>query len=35
MARATLPGSKTPWESYVEDCDRIRDLMVQVRAMDG
>jgi molybdopterin-dependent oxidoreductase alpha subunit len=33
MARATLPGSKTPWESYVEDYDRIRDVMAQV--LDG
>ena len=30
MARATLPGSATPWESYVEDYDRIRDVMAQV-----
>ena len=30
MARATLPDSKTPWESYVEDYDRIRDTMAQV-----
>ncbi|TQL67999.1 molybdopterin-dependent oxidoreductase alpha subunit [Nocardioides albertanoniae] len=27
MARATLPESSTPWESYVEDYDRIRDVM--------
>ncbi|WP_338698596.1 FdhF/YdeP family oxidoreductase [Streptomyces sp. Q6] len=27
MARATLPGSATPWESYVGDYDRIRDTM--------
>lgn len=25
LARATLPESKTPWEGYVEDYDRIRD----------
>ncbi|HWG24428.1 FdhF/YdeP family oxidoreductase [Actinospica sp.] len=30
MARATLPDSKTPWESYVEDYDRIRDTMARV-----
>lgn len=29
MARATLPGSHTPWERYVEDYDRIRDTMAQ------
>jgi molybdopterin-dependent oxidoreductase alpha subunit len=33
MARAVLPGSKTPWEWYVEDYDRIRDVMT--RALDG
>ncbi|SDP39389.1 FdhF/YdeP family oxidoreductase [Actinacidiphila guanduensis] len=33
MARATLPDSRTPWESYVEDYDRIRDTMAQV--LDG
>lgn len=33
MARATLPGSATPWESYIEDYDRIRDTMAQV--LDG
>ncbi|WP_306319072.1 MULTISPECIES: FdhF/YdeP family oxidoreductase [unclassified Streptomyces] len=27
MARAVLPDSATPWESYVEDYDRIRDTM--------
>ena len=27
MARATLPRSTTPWESYVDDYDRIRDVM--------
>jgi len=30
MAQATLPGSKTPWEWYVEDYDRIRDTMARV-----
>src|SRR5882724_11025356 len=30
MARATLPDSATPWESYVEDYDRIRDTMAKV-----
>ncbi|MBR7832919.1 FdhF/YdeP family oxidoreductase [Actinospica durhamensis] len=30
MARATLPESKTPWEWYVEDYDRIRDTMARV-----
>ncbi|OIJ68541.1 FdhF/YdeP family oxidoreductase [Streptomyces mangrovisoli] len=33
MARATLPDSTTPWESYIEDYDRIRDTMAQV--LDG
>ncbi|WP_436739869.1 FdhF/YdeP family oxidoreductase [Streptomyces sp. BBFR102] len=33
MARATLPGSATPWEEYVEDYDRIRDTMSV--ALDG
>jgi len=33
MARATLPGSNTPWQWYVEDYDRIRDTMAQV--LDG
>ena len=33
MAQATLPESKTPWEGYVEDYDRIRDTMAQ--ALDG
>ena len=27
MARAALPGSATPWESYVDDYDAIRDTM--------
>jgi molybdopterin-dependent oxidoreductase alpha subunit len=30
MARATLPDSRTPWEPYVEDYDRIRDTMAKV-----
>jgi molybdopterin-dependent oxidoreductase alpha subunit len=30
MARATLPSSVTPWESYIEDYDRIRDVMAKV-----
>lgn len=30
MARATLPESRTPWEWYVEDYDRIRDTMARV-----
>jgi anaerobic selenocysteine-containing dehydrogenase len=33
MAQATLPASKTPWQWYVEDYDRIRDTMAQV--LDG
>lgn len=33
MARATLPESATPWESYIEDYDRIRDTMSAV--LDG
>ena len=33
LARATLPGSATPWEEYVADYDRIRDTMAQ--ALDG
>ncbi|MGW1737677.1 FdhF/YdeP family oxidoreductase [Nocardia sp. NPDC001965] len=33
MARAALPGSATPWESYIEDYDRIRDTMAEV--LDG
>jgi molybdopterin-dependent oxidoreductase alpha subunit len=33
MAQATLPGSGTPWQWYVEDYDRIRDTMEQV--LDG
>ncbi|MDV3126769.1 FdhF/YdeP family oxidoreductase [Mycobacterium sp. 21AC1] len=33
MGRATLPESATPWESYVEDYDRIRDTMAAV--LDG
>ena len=30
MARAPLPDSATPWESYTEDYDRIRDVMAKV-----
>jgi molybdopterin-dependent oxidoreductase alpha subunit len=33
LARATLPGSRTPWQWYAEDYDRIRDTMAQV--LDG
>jgi molybdopterin-dependent oxidoreductase alpha subunit len=33
MARATLPDSPTPWETYTEDYDRIRDTMA--RALEG
>lgn len=33
IARATLPDSKTPWESYVGNYDRIRDKMAE--AIDG
>jgi molybdopterin-dependent oxidoreductase alpha subunit len=33
MAQATLPGSSTPWQWYVEDYDRIRDTMAQM--LDG
>ncbi|WP_369249153.1 FdhF/YdeP family oxidoreductase [Streptomyces sp. R41] len=33
MARAALPDSRTRWEWYVEDYDRIRDTMAQ--ALDG
>jgi molybdopterin-dependent oxidoreductase alpha subunit len=33
MARATLPGSATPWESFRDDYDRIRDVMAKV--LDG
>jgi molybdopterin-dependent oxidoreductase alpha subunit len=33
LAQATLPGSDTPWQRYVEDYDRIRDTMAQV--LDG
>ena len=29
MAQATLPDSKTPWQDYVDDYDRIRDTMAQ------
>ncbi|MER7083377.1 oxidoreductase alpha (molybdopterin) subunit [Saccharopolyspora kobensis] len=33
LAAAALPGSRTPWQHYVEDYDRIRDTMAQV--LDG
>jgi molybdopterin-dependent oxidoreductase alpha subunit len=33
LARATLPGSNTPWQWYADDYDRIRDTMAQV--LDG
>jgi molybdopterin-dependent oxidoreductase alpha subunit len=33
LAQATLPDSKTPWQDYVADYDRIRDTMA--RALDG
>jgi molybdopterin-dependent oxidoreductase alpha subunit len=30
LAQATLPGSRTPWQDYADDYDRIRDTMAQV-----
>ena len=30
MAQATLPASKTAWQGYADDYDRIRDAMAQV-----
>ncbi|MFF0342704.1 FdhF/YdeP family oxidoreductase [Kribbella sp. NPDC004875] len=33
IAQATLPASRTPWTWYVEDYDRIRDIMA--KALDG
>ncbi|MEU8076337.1 FdhF/YdeP family oxidoreductase [Catellatospora citrea] len=30
MAQATLPDSRTPWQDYVDDYDRIRDTMSRV-----
>ncbi|TDW21858.1 FdhF/YdeP family oxidoreductase [Kribbella kalugense] len=33
IAQATLPRSQTPWTAYVEDYDRIRDVMA--KALDG
>ncbi|GAA1615419.1 FdhF/YdeP family oxidoreductase [Catellatospora bangladeshensis] len=33
LARATLPDSGTPWQAYVDDYDRIRDVMARV--LDG
>ena len=32
MAQATLPDSKTPWQDYADDYDRIRDTMAKVLA---
>jgi molybdopterin-dependent oxidoreductase alpha subunit len=33
MAQATLPESKTPWQAYADNYDRIRDTMAKV--LDG
>jgi molybdopterin-dependent oxidoreductase alpha subunit len=33
VAKETLPGSKTPWDDYVEDYDRIRDTIAE--AIEG
>ena len=33
LAQATLPASKTPWQDYADDYDRIRDTMA--RALEG
>jgi anaerobic selenocysteine-containing dehydrogenase len=30
MAQATLPDSRTPWQDYADDYDRIRDTMARV-----
>ena len=30
MAQATLPASKTPWQDYIDNYDRIRDSMSRV-----
>jgi molybdopterin-dependent oxidoreductase alpha subunit len=30
IAQATLPDSKTPWQDYADDYDRIRDTMAKV-----
>jgi len=30
IAKATLPETRTPWDDYVADYDRIRDVMAQV-----
>lgn len=30
LARASLPASETEWENYVDDYDRIRDVMARV-----
>ncbi|HZC52364.1 MAG TPA: FdhF/YdeP family oxidoreductase, partial [Mycobacterium sp.] len=33
LAQATLPGTTTPWQDYIDDYDRIRDTMARV--LDG
>ncbi|MGW4355439.1 FdhF/YdeP family oxidoreductase [Nocardia sp. NPDC004582] len=33
IAKAALPQSETPWDSYIDDYDRIRDTMAEV--IDG
>jgi anaerobic selenocysteine-containing dehydrogenase len=33
LALASLPETRTPWQAYVDDYDRIRDVMAQV--LDG
>lgn len=30
MAKATLPDTRTPWDAYIADYDRIRDVMARV-----
>jgi molybdopterin-dependent oxidoreductase alpha subunit len=30
MAKATLPGTRTAWDAYIADYDRIRDVMARV-----
>lgn len=32
IARATLPATRTPWQEYVDDYDRIRDKMAEAIA---
>jgi hypothetical protein len=34
MATATLPESRTPWQDYVDNYDRIRDTMARVLEAD-